>query len=91
MSRELTDGQVKAAILEFLLMKGRWGSHYFPAETLVNWFSRRVKGDGRRVRRSLKELAGEGYVLVHKRGETVSLNPSMNRDIRAYIKTVPRT
>jgi len=36
MSRELTDEQVKAAILEFLVMKGRWGSHYFPAETLVN-------------------------------------------------------
>jgi len=33
----LSDDQVKVAILEFLVMKGRWGAHYFPIDTLVNW------------------------------------------------------
>jgi len=55
----LTDEQVKAAILEFLTKKGRWGAHYFPLDTLVNWMGRKVDRDGRRVRACLKELAGK--------------------------------
>ena len=81
----LTENQTKAAILEFLLKKGRWGAHYFPVDTLVNWMGRKVERNGRRVRACLKELAKEGYVLIHKRGETASLNPAMIRNIRELI------
>ena len=81
----LTENQTKAAILEFLLKKGRWGAHYFPVDTLVNWMGRKVERNGRRVRSCLKQLAKEGYVLMHKRGETASLNPTMIRNIRELI------
>jgi len=82
----LTDEQVRAAIVEFLVKKGRWGAHYFPIDTLVNWMGRKVDRNGRRVRACLKELHREGYVLLHKRGETVSLNPTMTDKIRELIK-----
>jgi len=81
----ISDEQVRAAILEFLIKKGRWGAHYFPLDTLVNWMGRKVDRDGKRVRTCLKELAKQGYVLMHKRGETVSLNPAMTEKIRELI------
>lgn len=81
----LSDEQVKAAILEFLLKKGRWGGHYFPIDTLVNWMGRKVESDGKRVRSCLKELAKQGYVLMHKRGRTASLNPALAQQIRELI------
>jgi len=83
----LSDKEVKAAILEFLIKKGRWGAHYFPVDTLVNWMGRKVENDGKRVKACLKELANEGYILLHKRGETVSLDPTMIERIRELTKT----
>ena len=84
----LTDEQVKAAILEFLLKKGRWGAHYFPTATLINWFSRKVKRNGKRVRSCLRNLVRRDFLLVHKRGKTVSLNPFKRRDILEFIQRV---
>jgi len=81
----LTDDQVKAAILEFLLKKGRWGSHYFPTATLINWFSRKVERNGRRVRSCLRNLVRREFLLVHKRGKTISLNPFKRREILEFI------
>jgi hypothetical protein len=66
----LTDEHVKAGILEFLIKKGRWGAHYFRIDTLVDWMGRKVERNGKRVRACLKELAKQGYVLMHKRGGT---------------------
>ena len=82
----LSDDQVKVATLEFLVMKGRWGAHYFPVDTLVNWMGRKVERNGKRVRACLKDLAKQGYVLAHKRGETVSLNPAVTEKIGELIK-----
>jgi hypothetical protein len=84
---QLTDEQVKAAILEFLLKKGRWGAHYFPTATLINWFSRKVKRNGKRVRSCLRNLARKDFLLVHKRGKTISLNPFKRRDILEFIES----
>jgi len=86
----LSDEQVKAAILEFLVKKGRWGAHYFPIDTMVNWMSRKVERDGKRVRASLKELAKQGYIILHKRGGTASLNPALAPQIRERINRTPR-
>lgn len=82
----LTDGQVKAAIVEFFVKKGRWGANYFPIDTLVNWMGRKVERNGRRVRACLEELARQGYILMHKKRETASLNPTAAKEIRALIK-----
>jgi len=85
---QLTDSEVKAAILSFLEKKGRWGAHYFPLDTVVNWLGRKVRRDGKRVRKCIEGLVREGYVLVHKKGNTLSLNPARSKEIVEYIRTV---
>ena len=85
---QLTDNEVKASILSFLEKKGRWGAHYFPLDTVVNWLGRKVRRDGKRVRKSIEDLTKEGYILIHKKGNTLSLNPTKSREIAEYIKTV---
>ncbi len=82
---QLTDEQVKVSIVEFLLKKGRWGAHYFPADTLVNFLGRKIGRNGKRVRKCIKEMVNRGYILPHKRGETISLNPAKSREILDFI------
>lgn len=86
MSVELSDKQIKAAIIEFLIKKGRWGARYFPLETLVNWLGKKVRRNGKRVRKCLRALVNEGYILIHKKGKTVSLNPARSMKIREFIR-----
>lgn len=88
MSAQLNDEQVKASILEFLLKKGRWGAHYFPLDTLIRWMSKKVRRNGKRVKACLRDLVNEGYVLIHKRGETISLNPVRSKKIMGYIERI---
>ncbi len=83
---ELTDAEVKAAILSLLVKKGRWGAHYFPLDTMIHWLGRKVKRDGKRVSKCVEDLARVGYVLLHKKGNTVSLNPSRREEIVAFIR-----
>ena len=45
----LSDEQVRATILEFLIKKGRWGAHYFPIDMHVNWMGRKVERNGKRL------------------------------------------
>lgn len=86
MKRDYTDFEVSALILDWLVRHGRWGSHYFPLDTLVNKLSHVVEKDGKRIRRNIKDLLDEGYILSHKRGDTVSLNPTRSREITEYVK-----
>lgn len=88
MRRDYSDSEVRALILDWLVRHGRWGAHYFPLDTLINKLSHVVRNNGKRIRKFVKELVQDDYLLVHKRGETISLNPSMNRDILEYIKAV---
>jgi hypothetical protein len=82
------ESELRALILDWLERHGRWGAHYFPVDTLINKLSHVVKNDGKRIRRTVKELLGEGYVFAHKGGETISLNPTRSREIVEYIKKV---
>jgi len=88
MRRDYTDSEVRALILDWLERHGRWGAHYFPLDTLVNKLSHVVKNDGKRIRKAVKELLEEGYVLAYKGGNTISLNPTKNREIAEYIRRV---
>jgi glutamate-1-semialdehyde aminotransferase len=88
MKREYADFELRALILDWLVRRGRWGAHYYPLDTLVNRLSHAVKNNGRRVRRMVKELLEEGYILAHKKGETISLNPARSRDIVEYVRRV---
>jgi hypothetical protein len=85
---QITDQQIKASILEFLMKKGRWGAYYYPLDTMVRWLGKKVMRNGKRVRVCLKDLVNEGYVLIHKRGEAVSLNPAMSEEIIEFIRKV---
>jgi hypothetical protein len=84
----LSDEEVKAAILSFLEKKGCWGTRYFPLDTTVNWLGRKVKRDGKRIRKCIIDLVRESYILLHKRGKTVSLNPARSIEIVEYVKRV---
>jgi len=89
MSRqEATDKEIKADLMYRLLRRHCWGAKYLPIDTLINWLSKQVKANGKRVRKCIEDLIREGYVLPHKRGETISLNPTRNRDIAEYVKRV---
>jgi len=79
------DEQVKAIVLDKLRKRGCWGGRYTPLNSLVRWLSRKVKRNGGRVRAAVRQLVNEGYLILHKRGETVSLNPSRNREIIDFV------
>lgn len=85
---QLSDEEVKASILEFLMKKGRWGAHYYPLDTMIRWLGKKVMRNGKRVKACLRDLMNERYILLHKRGETVSLNPVMSKEIMEFIKRV---
>lgn len=83
-----SDEEIKADIMNRLMRRGCWGGKYLPLDNLVNWLSKKVKRDGKRIRKLIKELIKEGYILAHKGGETVSLNPAFSREIIEYIEQI---
>lgn len=83
----LSNFELKRAILEFLMKKGRWGANYFPLQTLINWFSKKVERDGKRVKEILKQLLHEELLLIYKKGKVVSLNPHKKEEILKIITT----
>jgi hypothetical protein len=79
---EHSDDEVKAEIMNRLMRRGCWGGRYLPLDSF--------RKDGKRVRRLIKELVKEGYILLHKGGKTISLNPALNREIIEYIERIIR-
>lgn len=86
MKRDYFDEELKGLILNFIMRKGRWGKHYFPIDTMKNWLSQVVQNNGRNIDKKIKELHNEGFLILHKRNTTVSLNPRMKYEILEYIK-----
>lgn len=86
MRRDYADTELRALILDWLKRHGRWGAHYYPLDTLVNKLSHVVRNDGKRIRKIIRELLNEGFIFSHKGGDTISLNPTRNKDIIEYIK-----
>lgn len=84
----LSDLEIKASVLSFLEKKGRWGAKYFPLDTLVRWLGRKIKRDGKRVKKCVEDLVKEGYILLHKGGEAISLNPAKSKEIIEFVKSV---
>jgi hypothetical protein len=85
MKKEFSSEELKALILNFIMRKGRWGEHYFPIDTMSNWLGQVVKNNGKNVRKKVKELANEGYLILHKGNTTASLNPQAKKEIMEYI------
>lgn len=87
MKRDYADEELKALILNFIMRKGRWGEHYFPIDTMSNWLGQAIRNNGKNVRKKIKELAKEGFLILHKGNTTASLNPRMKNEIMEYIET----
>ena len=80
------DEEIKADIMNRLFRKHCWGARYFPLDTLVRWISKKIKKDGKRVQRLVSQLVNDGYLIIHKRGATVSLNPARSKEIVEFIR-----
>lgn len=86
MKRDYADEELKALILSFIMRKGRWGEHYFPIDTMANWLAQVVRNNGKNVRKKVKDLAKEGFLILHKVNTTSSLNPRLRQEIMDYIE-----
>lgn len=86
MKRDYSDEELRALILNFTMRKGRWGEHYFPIDTMANWLAGVVRNNGKNVRKKVKDLAKEGYLILHKVNTTSSLNPRLRKEIMDYIE-----
>jgi len=86
--QELSDEETKADIMNKLMRKNCWGAKYLPLDSLVNWLAKKVKRNGKRIRRVIRTLVNEEYLLLHKGGKTVSLNPILSREIIEHIEKV---
>jgi len=86
--RNVSDEQIKADLMNRLLRKHCWGAKYFPLITLVNWMGKQIKNNGKRIQRLVRQLVNEGYLLLHKKGATVSLNPTRSKEIIEYIEKI---
>ncbi len=87
MNETHTDAWVKAVVLDKLFKRGCWGGRYTPLDSLVRWLGRRVRRNGGRVRRAVKRLVNDGYLILHKRGKAVSLNPAKSREVAEFIES----
>jgi hypothetical protein len=86
--RQPNEGKIKADVMNRLLRRNCWGAKYLPLATLVNWLSKKVKKNGKRIRDAVNQLVKEGYLISHKRGATISLNPARSREIVEYVEKV---
>lgn len=86
MKRDFLDEELKALILNFVMRKRRWGEHYFPIDTMANWLGQVVQNNGKNVRKKVKDLAKEGFLILHKVNTTASLNPRARQEIIDYIE-----
>ena len=78
--------QIKAIVMDKLRKRGCWGARYAPTDSIINWLSKKIKKNGKRIRKAVKQLIKEGYLIPHKGGRTISLNPSKSREIINFIE-----
>ena len=83
--QEISDQEIKADLMNRLFRKHCWGAKYLPLDTLKRWISKRIR-DGKRLDRLVRQLVNEDYLLLHKGGKTVSLNPRRSKEILEYIR-----
>jgi hypothetical protein len=79
--RDMTTKQIQQEILHRLYRRRYWGAKYLPQGSLINWLGQLVKNNGQRVRASIDELVRLGFLISHKKGSTLSLNPRMKKEV----------
>lgn len=90
MSQKITDKEIAATILDKLARKGKWGGAHISSDKVSRWISKKIKRNGKRVRKVLKDLIKEGYVIskITSYGLEISLNPRKSREITEMIEEV---
>ena len=81
----LSDEEITAMVLNFLLTRGRWGGRYYNRQRLTRYLGIGVLRDGKRVDKCLDQLLKQRLVWQSKKGATVSLNPHRSAEIRSFI------
>ena len=89
--RKSNKQKIKADVMNRLIRRNCWGARYLPLVTLVNWLSKKIKKDGKRIQEAVNQLVREGYLITHKGGATISLNPAKSREIVENIKKILKT
>ena len=84
--KEFSTPDIERIILYKLARRGAWGEAYVPLDTVIRQISKKVKNDGKRVRGVVDSLIKRGYLIPHKGGKTISLNPSKKREILEEIE-----
>ena len=82
----LSDDQIKALILNYLVRRRCWGAKYLPRQKLVRHLGYDVLGDGKEVSRCLDELLQSRWLNSYKKRKTIHLNVSHKRDIFDHLE-----
>jgi hypothetical protein len=53
---------------------------------MANWLGQIVKNNGKNIKKKVKDLSNEGFLILHKGNTTASLNPRMKREVEEYIE-----
>jgi hypothetical protein len=61
---EISDEEIKADLMNKLLIRHCWRAKYLPIDTIINWVSKKIKGNGKRIRKCVEELVKEGYIPI---------------------------
>lgn len=86
--KDLTDKEISANIFLKLAREKKWGGSYRPKDSVIRWIEGRLKKDGKRIRKIIKQLIKEGLLLEKKSGEVISLNPKRKGDIINTIEKI---
>jgi len=65
---------------------GTNGAKYLPLDTIIRWMSGKIKRNGRRIQRAVRQIVNDGYLILHKGGKTASLNPAKSREIVEFVR-----
>lgn len=84
MKREYTDSELQAQILYYLWNQGSWGEIYTNYTRMKKRLHHIVKNNGKNVERQVKALVKQDWVEIHKNGDTLSLNPVYQVEIRGF-------
>ena len=90
MSRAVSEEGIKSIILSKLRNRGCWGARYTPLDNLMHWLRKKIKRNGKRVQKAVRQLLNDGYLIPHKKGKIISQNPSRSREIAEFIRRIDK-
>ena len=81
---DMTDEQIIALIINYLVRRRCWGGRYFNKQKLIRYLGQDVLGDGKKVSRCMDIMIKKRWLNNMKKGETISLNIHYKREIMEH-------